>query len=281
MIFTGESLLYKWVPSLAVFDQIQSFPSQLVTDACSLCFHNETFLLAIATADPKHHQSRTTVWVLEQGESKFWLMQELETYMPSAIEMFSIDNEYFMAVAMSLDAHSSSTTTLSNIYKLRGMKWELIQEIPTAGASDLAYFSDGEHHFLAVSNERTEHLHTQVPDTSGVATYLFIHGDCAFVPHFNIAVPFPTGLQTFSVKAGIRYLSVAIEGVGIKVFRLHLSVGYQHILTIPQEMITHHQIFAIDEEIYLAVGSEVLSACKSRPEELAPRILKAQLTGKL
>ncbi len=279
MYLLGQSILYKWSITTSKFFKIQNVPTNGVTDTHAMNRSNKTVLLAIANAEKTTFNSSITVWKLI-NRTMLCLVQTIPASMPRSVRIFEIENQFYMAIAMSFDPVLQSTRAMSVIYKLNNLtQWELLQQIPTACAVDLAYFKGGMHHFLAIANERTRTLQTQTSQILGVEFYQFISSKGLFALMYAIRQPFSISLQPFAFKTS-RYMAVAIKNLGVKVFKFKAHIGYEEIQFIPQAGITHLTAFTIERTFYMTLGSRLTSDDNNKYlKELTPRILEAKVSG--
>eukprot|EP00794_Sanderia_malayensis_P019940 gene19940-21893_t len=287
----GHSILYKWNRTASVFHEIQKIPTDVVTDADTVAISNKTLLLAVANADNKSNNSSVTIWRLlsnqTNGATHFYSIQSIPLQMPTAVKMFEIEANLYMAVSVSYDPVLQSTKALSRIYKLNKLttQWELLQKVSSSYASDVTFFKGGVHYFVAFANQRSITQQTQTSQVMGVEIYQFSTSLGLFVLSSSIPELLSYSLQPFTFNMH-RYMSMAIKGLGVKVFMFRPHIGYELIQFIPQMGIKHHTVFTIHNidghnhsDVYLALSSTVEHRNDRDSKELFPRIIKAQFAG--
>ena len=221
--------------------------------------------LAIANREPMSVE----VWAWARQKSGFVRTQIISGSSPAAIEFFMIKEKAFMAIANDHDPVVQSTKAQSVIHRLnpRSRQWEPLQNISTESASDVKYFRDSRHHYVAF--------------TSGnIDVYRYSESSKLFTCDHSIKASSPIGIQFIYLESVI-FLVVVSEDVGLFVYRERLQFNYELVASIPHTSVTHATAFLVGNRPYLAVGSAKTIKSTGILGEYYPEILEGNVSGKL
>ena len=112
------------------------------------------FLVAINFMNDGTHNTESIVYRFSHFENRFVHYLSIATYGPCAVEYFIIHTERYVVIANSYNEETFSSRVKSKVYCVDGTKFELFQEIPTIGATDVhAFVTLKGNTVLAIANE--------------------------------------------------------------------------------------------------------------------------------
>eukprot|EP01116_Phalansterium_solitarium_P021908 TRINITY_DN7032_c0_g1_i1.p1 TRINITY_DN7032_c0_g1~~TRINITY_DN7032_c0_g1_i1.p1 ORF type:complete len:513 (-),score=232.72 TRINITY_DN7032_c0_g1_i1:188-1726(-) len=146
--FAVDSVVFKFNPTDAKFEEFQRIPTQDAFDAEFFKIGEQSYLAIANHFNGKSYQISSKIY--KWDGAGFREHQALSTNGASSFAAFSIGDKHFLAVAHAFDG--SSCQTDSKIMKFNGDKFEVVQSLPTSCAFDFEYFTIDGAHYLAVAN---------------------------------------------------------------------------------------------------------------------------------
>ena len=121
--YNAESFVYKWNGSH--FEVFQTIPSSRTTDLYPMFLGSHLHLIAANFYGP------LVVYKMSRMTGRFERFQTIGTSRTVMVDAFTINSEYFMAVANAWNSTALTSNATSAVYKFNGASFSMFQEIPT------------------------------------------------------------------------------------------------------------------------------------------------------
>jgi len=205
---------------------------------------NGNHYLAIAAfQDNNSVEINSTILKWDSDSSKFLSFQEISTLGASDWEFFTIENDYYLAVAN----YRSDTSFIENsiIYKWNGNQFIVFQTIETQGAYDWEFFEIEDSSFLVIANQDNG-------SSNNINSHIYKWNGMNFEPFQTIPTKGATDWEAFSINENY-YLAIAnVYDINSTVYKWNGNQFDEFQIFNFLFATTGAEFFEIDNEYYLA-----------------------------